>query len=45
MTQCFLHRAVFDMIGMSDSALRRSDQRDTHKFHDLHTMEFLELKW
>ena len=30
---------------MFGSALRRSGQHNTHKFHDLGIVEFLELKW
>jgi hypothetical protein len=45
MPQCFLCRVQFGMIGMSDNALRRSDQHSTHKFHDLDMLEFLEPKW
>jgi hypothetical protein len=33
------------MIGMSDSASRKSDQQNTRKFHDLGMWEFLEPKW
>ena len=41
---CLCH-VQFGTIGMSDSALRRSGQHNTHKFHDLGMSEFLKPKW
>ena len=43
--QFYLCHVQFGTFGMSDSALRRSDQHSTHKFHDLGISEFLEPKW